>query len=143
MCFLPGRTSHPHSHFKIVNIYLFLLILTRGITLNAEFIRFNPGNPENHLNSSRKTTSKLFLFRKSEYLLEDMIFLICPSFLCLFLVKIPSKVRSHLCGCDQPKNPSTHALRTHNFKEATHLFAPQIPHARVRPHARTHVNALF
>ena len=31
MCFLPGRTSHPHSHFRIVNMYLFLLVLTRGI----------------------------------------------------------------------------------------------------------------
>ena len=58
-------------------------------------------------------------------------------------MKIPSKVRSHLCGCDQPKKPSTHALRTHNFKEASHLFAPQIPHARVRPHARTHARQCF
>ena len=39
------------------------------------------------------------------------------------------------------KYPHTHALRTHNSKRLRTPFAPEIPHARVRSHFRTHARS--
>ena len=59
-----------------------------------------------------------------------------------FSLKMPLKVRSHVCGCDRPKNPSTHALRTHNCIKVSHPFAPYFP-ARTGATARTHAHQCF